>query len=67
MLKAKTHRNYWPIACIIKTFEDKHGVVRIVRLNFESENNAQRELVRLIAKIVLSFEGDSPTEGLNQK
>ena len=68
LLKAENHRNHWPIARIIETFEDKHGVVRIVRLKLGSENNAQRELVRPIAKIVLLVEGDSPMEsqGLHQ-
>ena len=67
LLKDKTHQNHCPVACIIETFADKHGVVEIVRLKFGSENSAQRELVRTIAKIVLLVEGDSPTEsqGLN--
>ena len=67
LLKDKTHQNHSPVACIIETFADKHGVVEIVRLKFGSENSAQRELVRTIAKIVLLVEGDSPTEsqGLN--
>ena len=68
LLKSETHRNHWPVARIIETFEEKHGVVRTVRLKLGSENNAQRELVRPIAKIVLLVEGDSLTEsqGLNQ-
>ena len=68
LLKAKTHRNHWPVARMIETFEDEHGVVQTVRLKLGSENNAQRELVRAIAKIVLLVEGDSPTEsqGINQ-
>ena len=37
MLKAKTHRNYWPVASIIETFADKYGVARTVRLKIESE------------------------------
>ena len=44
-LKAETHRNHWPVARIIETFEDKHGVVRTVELKLGRENNAQRELV----------------------
>ena len=68
LLKAETHRSHWLIARIIETFEDKYGAVRAVRLKLGSENNAQRELVWLIAKIVLLVEGDSLTEsqGLNQ-
>ena len=26
LLKAETHRNHWPVACIIETLADKHGV-----------------------------------------
>ena len=68
LLKAETHRNHWPLAHKTETFEDKHGVVQTVRLKLGSKNNAQRELVRPIAKIVLLVEGNSPTEsqGLNQ-
>ena len=68
LLKAETHRNHWPIAFITETFEDKHGVVRTVRLKIGSENNAQQELIRPIAKIVLLVEGDPPREsqGINQ-
>ena len=68
LLKAETHRNHWPIARITETFEDKHGAVRTVRLKLGSEKNAQRELVRPKAKIVLLVKGDSPTvsQGLNQ-
>ena len=53
---------------LIEIFADKHGAVRTVRLKLGSENNAQRELVRPIAKIVLLVEDNSPMEsqGLNQ-
>ena len=68
LLKAETHRNHWHVVHIIETFEDKHGVVQTVRLKLGSENNAQRELVRPITKILLLAEGDSSTESqcLNQ-
>ena len=68
LLKAKTHWNHWPVACIIETLADKHGVVWTVRLNFGSENNAQWELVRLTAKIVLLFVENplKESQGLNQ-
>ena len=68
LLKAKTHRNHWPVARIIQTFADKHGVVQTVRLKLGSQKNTQRELVRPIAKTVLLVEDDYSTEsqGLNQ-
>ena len=68
LLKAETHRNHWPVACIIETSKDKHGVVQTVKLKPGSENNAQRELVQPTTKILLLVEGDSPTESqcLNQ-
>ena len=53
---------HWSVAPKIETFDNKHGVVRTVRLKLGSENNTQRELVQPIAKIVLLVEGDSPTE-----
>ena len=43
---------------MIEIFVDKHGVVRTDRLNLESENNAQRQLVRPIANIVFLVEDD---------
>ena len=68
LLKAENHWNHWPIAHIIETFEDKHGVVWTVRLKLWSENNTQWKLVQPMAKIVLLVEGNSLTEsqGLNQ-
>ena len=68
LLKAETYWNHWPIARIIETFEDEHGVERTVKLKLGSKNNPQRELAWPIAKIVLLVEGDSRTEsqGLNQ-
>ena len=62
LLKIETHWNHWPVAPKIETFDNKHGVVRTVRLKLGSENNTQRELVQPIAKIVLLVEGDFPTE-----
>ena len=45
LLKAETHRNHWPVARMIETFADTHGVVQTVRLKLGIENNAQREQV----------------------
>ena len=68
LLKAKTHRNHWPAPHITDTFTDKHGVVQTIRLKLGSENNAQRELVRPIAKVVLLVEDNSlmKSQGVNQ-
>ena len=62
LLKARTHRNHWPVACIIETFVDKHGVVRTVRLKLGSENNTQQKLVWPLAKTVLLAEDEFPTK-----
>ena len=43
---------------MIEIFVDKHGVVRTDRLNLESANNAQSQLVRPIASIVFLVEDD---------
>ena len=53
LLKSKSNGNHWPVARIIETFADKHGVMRKVRLKLGIENNVQRKLLRPIAKIVL--------------
>ena len=68
LLKYETHPNHWPVASMIEIFLDKHGVVQTDSLNLESENNAQRQLVRPIANIVFLVEDDYTTESqrLNQ-
>ena len=62
MLKAETHQNHWTVTRINKKFAEEHGVVWIVKLKLESENNAQRELVQQIAKIALLADYNSLTE-----
>ena len=62
IIKADTERNKWPIARVIEAYEDRHGVVRTVKLKVGNDNGKQ-ELVRPIAKIVLLLNDYSPTTG----
>ena len=48
LLKNESNRNHWPIACIIETFADKHGVVRTVPLRLGNMIEDQSKLVRPI-------------------
>ena len=66
IIKADTERNKWPIARVIEAYEDRHGVVRTVKLKVGNDNGKQ-ELVRPIAKIVLLLDDDSPTTGAMDK
>ena len=60
IIKADTERIKRPIARVIESYEDRHGVVRTVKLKVGNDNGKQ-ELVRPIAKIVLLLEDDSLT------
>ena len=42
MLKAKAHRNYWPVPPVTKTFADKYGVARTVTLKIEVEKRPKK-------------------------
>lgn len=48
LLKNESNRNHWPVARIMETFADKHGVVRTVRLRLGNRIDEQSELVRPI-------------------
>ena len=63
LLKADYNPNNWPIACIIETFLDKHGIARAIKLRLGGAVGAkQHELARSITKIVLLVESNSLTE-----
>ena len=63
-MKADYNWNNWPVAPIIKTFPDKHGIVQTIKLRLGDAVGAeQHELVQPITKIVLLVESNFPTEG----
>ena len=55
-LKSNSNRKPWSIAHIIKTFADKHGIVRTIKLRLGDASGVdQREWVWPITKILLTF------------
>ena len=55
-LKSNSNRKPWSIAHIIKTFADKHGIVRTIKLRLGDAAGAdEREWVWPITEILLRF------------
>ena len=55
-LKSNSNRKPWPIAHIIKTFADKHGIVQTIKLRLGDAAGAdESEWVWLRTKILLTF------------
>ena len=54
--------SFEPLARVIDTYKDKHGVVCSVWLLVNGEGKETHEYLRPITKTVLLVEDDSPTE-----
>ena len=61
--ESDSHRNHWPIAHIIETFPNKHGIVQTIKLRLGDAVDAdQCVLVQPKMRIVFLSESDSPAE-----